>query len=84
MEPSRRCDRDGNPDPVADGDEDAVAILDRWQHFGGTWRVTERSDGQVTIALFRCDGGEEQQRIIVAAAPAVLAWLDGRIASTPP
>jgi hypothetical protein len=57
--------------------DDVVAVLDRWQRFGGTWRVTNRNAGQVTISLCRCDGGEEQERI-TSADPAVMAWLDGR------
>ena len=57
--------------------DDMVAVLDRWQRFGGTWRVTDRAAGQVTISLCRCDGGEEQERI-TSADPAVMAWLDSR------
>jgi hypothetical protein len=33
--------------------------LRRWEDSGGTWRVALRRAGSLTIALCRCDGGEE-------------------------
>jgi len=36
--------------------------LRRWEDAGGTWRVVGRRAGAVTIALCRCDGGEEVDR----------------------
>lgn len=73
----------GRPDENAPSAvADVVAVLERWQQFGGTWRVTSCAAGQVTISLCRCDGGEEQERI-TTADPSVMAWLDGRIVSTP-
>ena len=40
----------------------AVDRLLRWEHAGGTWQVIRRSEHEVTIALCRCDGGEEADR----------------------
>ena len=63
--------------PAEDG---ALAALRRWEDLGGTWRVlAERGDG-VTVALCRCDGGEEVERIS-SAEPGLLAHLAGRRSS---
>jgi hypothetical protein len=63
-------------DDVPSG-RDLVEALRRWQDFGAVWRVLERDARQVTIGLFRCDGGEEVSRL-VSGDPEVLAFLDGR------
>jgi len=39
-----------------------LARLKRWQDAGGTWRVVAREPGAVTVALCRCDAGEEVDR----------------------
>ncbi len=57
-----------------------VDVLTRWELFGGTWRVLDRDGVHVTIALFRCDGGEEQQRL-TSADPALTFWLNDRISN---
>lgn len=57
--------------------DDPVGVLVRWEMFGGVWRVTERDGAKVTVSLCRCDGGEEQQRLVSADA-ALHDWLDGR------
>ena len=47
------------------GERPAATELDRlrrWEDAGGTWRVVGRRAGTVTIALCRCDGGEEVDR----------------------
>lgn len=75
-------DRVGPDEQTRATEDDVVAMLERWQQFGGTWRVTRYAAGQVAISLCRCDGGEEQEQI-VSDDPSVLAWLDGRIVSTP-
>ena len=54
---------------------DLVDALQRWQDFGAVWRVLERDSHQVTIGLFRCDGGEEVSRL-VSGAPEVLDFVD--------
>jgi len=41
---------------------DSVAALQRWGDAGAYWRVLSRRGGEVTIALYRCDGGEEVER----------------------
>jgi hypothetical protein len=68
-------------DTVAEDDarsgRDLVETLQRWQDFGAVWRVLERDSHQVTIGLFRCDGGEEVSRL-VSGAPEVLEFLDRR------
>ncbi|HLL61642.1 MAG TPA: hypothetical protein VK401_01240 [Propionibacteriaceae bacterium] len=59
---------------------DAVATLRRWEDAGGLWRVLARDAAIVTVGLYRCDGGEEVDR--VASAELALAdFLDGRSSS---
>jgi hypothetical protein len=43
---------------------DRVAELQRWQDSGAVWEVISRKGGRVTVALLRCDGGEEVDRFI--------------------
>lgn len=62
---------------VGDG---VVGRLERWQTFGATWQVIARTAGSVTISLFRCDGGEEVERL-TSGDPELLAWLGERTAS---
>lgn len=57
--------------------EDSIERLERWQLFGGVWRVASRTAGTVTISLCRCDGGEEVDRL-TSDDPDLLDWLAGR------
>ncbi|OMC41248.1 hypothetical protein A5740_22490 [Mycobacterium sp. GA-1841] len=41
---------------------DRVADLQRWEDSGAHWRVLTRTADSLTIALLRCDGGEEVDR----------------------
>jgi len=41
---------------------DRVAEIQRWQDSGAVWEVISRRGDTVTIALLRCDGGEEMDR----------------------
>ena len=43
-------------------DTDRVAELQRWEDSGGIWSVVSRKVDRATIALLRCDGGEEVDR----------------------
>ncbi len=43
-------------------DRDYVAELERWQDAGAIWELVARTSQGVTIALLRCDGGEEVDR----------------------
>ncbi|BBX03697.1 hypothetical protein BST36_25850 [Mycolicibacterium moriokaense] len=43
-------------------DADRVAELQRWQDSGAVWEVISRHGDTVTVALLRCDGGEEMER----------------------
>jgi hypothetical protein len=43
-------------------DRDYVAELVRWQEAGATWQVVAQTSRGVTVALMRCDGGEEVDR----------------------
>ena len=45
-------------------DEDPVEVLRRWEEFGAVWEVVHRTADQVTVALRRCDGGEEVGRLV--------------------
>lgn len=39
-----------------------MAELVRWQEAGATWQVVAQTSRGVTVALMRCDGGEEVDR----------------------
>ncbi|KAA1423716.1 hypothetical protein FE697_009075 [Mumia zhuanghuii] len=54
--------------------------LERWERAGGTWRVVARTSARATVALCRCDGGEEVERLM-SADPAVLDALAQRPSS---
>lgn len=54
-----------------------VQSLRRWQDFGAVWRVLRREGGEVTIGLFRCDGGEEVHRFI-SDDEDLVAFVSGR------
>ncbi len=43
-------------------DVDRVAELQRWEDSGAVWSVVSRRADRVTVALLRCDGGEEVDR----------------------
>ncbi len=59
---------------------DPVAILERWEAAGGTWRVLGRRDDAVTISLCQCDGGAEADRF-TSNSPEVARYLAGRTRS---
>jgi len=61
-------------------DPDAVAVLRRWEDAGGAWRVLARDGDAVTVGLYRCDGGEEVDRIVADEAP-LAPFLNGRNSS---
>lgn len=48
--------------------------LERWENFGGVWRVLALDDHAATVSLCRCDGGEEVQRL-TTTDPELVAWL---------
>jgi hypothetical protein len=62
---------------MAEANPDLVPALNRWQHAGGIWRVVFRSADQVTVALCRCDGGEEVERLSTGHT-GTLRFLTGR------
>ncbi len=57
-----------------------IELLQRWMEFGGEWRVDSRTSAEVTVALCRCDGGEEIDRL-VSTDPDFRAWLGARTTS---
>jgi hypothetical protein len=64
----------------APDDRDRVAELQRWQDSGAVWRVDSRSPDAVTIAMLRCDGGEEVERFF-SDDPDLLAFIGNRRSS---
>ncbi len=60
--------------------DDPVVVLQRWQDAGAHWVVIARHPGSVTVGLYRCDGGEEVDRI-TSADPRLLEFLAGRESS---
>lgn len=74
---------------VPDGDSSASASLDRgaspdldalqrWEDAGGQWHLVAHNESLVRIALCRCDGAEEVQRI-TSRDPALMRYV-GRVA----
>jgi hypothetical protein len=59
---------------------DRVAELQRWQDSGAVWEVVSRKAGDVTVALLRCDGGEEVDRFS-SDDPQLLAFIGDRWSS---
>ena len=49
--------------PRREQGDDLVAVLGRWESFGGRWRVVSRSGESVTVGLLSCDGGEQMGRV---------------------
>jgi len=61
-------------------DPDRVAELQRWQDSGAVWEVIAVGDGTVTVALLRCDGGEEVDRF-TSTDPRVMDFIGDRRSS---
>jgi hypothetical protein len=57
-----------------------VDLLRRWEDAGGVWKVLGHDHRAVTVALYRCDGGEETDRF-VSDDPRVSQFLAGRMSS---
>ena len=71
-------DEEPNDDDLAQ--RDLVAVLTRWQEAGAVWQVVAHSGSRATVALLRCDGGEEVERLSTAH-PGTLRFLAGRSSS---
>jgi uncharacterized protein YeaO (DUF488 family) len=56
--------------------------VQRWQDANGTWQVIGHPRKRATVALCRCDGGEEVDRF-VSADPLLLAYLTATRAVEP-
>ncbi len=67
------------PNEPRTGDE-LIEELRRWQDSGAVWRVLQRQPEQATVALLRCDAGEEVGRI-TSGDPGWLAFLAVRESS---
>lgn len=59
---------------------DRVADLQRWQDSGAIWEVRARREDSVTVALLRCDGGEEVD-VFTSDDPRLLAFIGERRSS---
>ncbi|MUL79214.1 hypothetical protein [Mycolicibacterium sp. CBMA 226] len=57
--------------------DDPVAVLRRWELAGGVWRIIRRRAPDLTIGLFRCDGGERVD-VIRSGDAALLAFVGDR------
>lgn len=60
--------------------EDRVADLRRWQDSGAVWEVRARKEHSVTVALLRCDGGEEVD-VFTSDDPRLLDFIGDRRSS---
>jgi hypothetical protein len=61
-------------------DVDRVAELQRWQDSGAVWEVVSRKGALITVALLRCDGGEEVDRF-TSDDPRLLSFIGDRSTS---
>ena len=61
-------------------DSDRVAELQRWEDSGAVWSVVSRKPDRVTVALLRCDGGEEVERF-TSDDPRLLVYIGQRFSS---
>jgi hypothetical protein len=59
---------------------DRVAELQRWQDSSAVWAVISRKGGRVTVALLRCDGGEEVDRF-TSDDPRLVSFIGDRMTS---
>lgn len=57
----------------------ALDDLQRWEDFGGAWQLVSRRGDVRTVALLRCDGGEEVSRLSSDEAD-LRAYVDARSA----
>jgi hypothetical protein len=57
-----------------------LARLKRWHDAGGTWRVVAREPRAITVALCRCDAGEEVDRFRTDS-PDLIAYVGDRASS---
>jgi hypothetical protein len=62
-------------------DSDRIAELQRWEDSGAVWSVVSRRTGRVTVALLRCDGGEEVDRFTSGDAR-LIDYIGERFSST--
>lgn len=60
--------------------DSAVETLQRWERAGGHWQVLSRSPSSLSVALLRCDGGEEASRLVSQDA-ALAAYIGDRESS---
>jgi hypothetical protein len=63
-----------------DEGQERIAALQRWEASGAVWRVAARSASGLTIALCRCDGGEEVGRFS-SNDPELVAFVGDRFSS---
>jgi hypothetical protein len=59
---------------------DRVEEIQRWQDSGAHWKVIARTGHGLTIALLRCDGGEEVDRF-TSPDPRLLDFVGARLDS---
>lgn len=68
------------PELSSDEHRDRVAELQRWQDSGAVWQVLSRNSRGLTVALLRCDGGEEVDRF-TTDDPRVAEFIADRFSS---
>lgn len=66
--------------PLSTVQPDPISTLTRWTESGAMWRVVSRRPGALTVGLFRCDGGEEVERI-TSSSPELIAFVGNRSSS---
>ena len=61
-------------------DPNFVDLMRRWENAGGVWRVLGQDHRAVTVALYRCDGGEEADRFVSLIRRSHSSWRAARAA----
>lgn len=70
------------PEPARESRPAVLELLQDWQEAGAHWQVIGWQRTEVTVALLRCDGGEEVDRV-TSTDPAVIAHLQVHHRSQP-
>lgn len=60
---------------MSDSPSPDLSRLLRWRDAGGTWVVASETPDAVTVALGRCDAGEEIERYASSASD-LRDWID--------
>lgn len=64
-------------------ERELVSVLERWEDSGAVWHALEVTPSLVTVGLYRCDGGEEVERL-TSSDPETVAFVVRRTSGETP